>query len=106
MRKADRSESPPIQPPICPLPLRTHRLSHPSLGVSRLQYHNEELYANLYTMHSWSGIVVVTLFFANYVGGFFNFFAGMTPQWVRAGQGYVPCERFFLPTYLRCLFSP
>lgn len=38
-------------------------------------------------MHSWSGIVVVTLFFANYVGGFFNFFAGVTPQWVRRGIG-------------------
>lgn len=46
------------------------------------QYHNEELYANLYTMHSWAGIVVVTLFYANYVGGFFNFFTGSTPQWV------------------------
>lgn len=31
-------------------------------------------------MHSWSGIIVVTLFYANYVGGFFNFFMGATPQ--------------------------
>lgn len=44
------------------------------------QYHNEELYANLYTMHSWAGIIVVTLFYANYLGGFFSFFAGVVPQ--------------------------
>lgn len=58
----------------------------PAPPPSSVQYHNDELYANLYTMHSWSGIVVVTLFFANYLGGFFNFFAGLTPQWVRGGS--------------------
>lgn len=47
------------------------------------QYHSEGLYVNLCSMHGWAGIVVVTLFYANYVGGFFNFFVGCTPQSVR-----------------------
>lgn len=59
--------------------------------LSTRQYHNEELYANLYTMHSWAGIVVVTLFYANYVGGFFNFFTGSTPQWVRGTSDCSSC---------------
>lgn len=44
------------------------------------QYHNEELYANLYSVHSWAGIVVVTLFYLNYLGGFFMFFAKTSSQ--------------------------
>eukprot|EP00903_Cladosiphon_okamuranus_P006035 g5953.t1 len=68
------------------------------------QYHNDELYANLYTMHSWSGIVVVTLFFANYVGGFFNFFAGLTPQWMKAQ--YLPNHVFIgIFTYFAAAFT-
>lgn len=56
-------------------------LSPPSpCRIFELQYHNDELYANLYTIHSWTGILVVTLFYANYVGGFFNFFAGWSSQ--------------------------
>ncbi|CAM9195193.1 unnamed protein product [Ectocarpus sp. 12 AP-2014] len=68
------------------------------------QYHNEELYANLYTMHSWAGIVVVTLFYANYVGGFFNFFTGSTPQWMKAQ--YLPNHVFIgIFTYFAAAFT-
>ncbi|CAM9343304.1 unnamed protein product, partial [Hapterophycus canaliculatus] len=76
-----------------------------SIGLwAVFQYHNDELYANLYTMHSWSGIVVVTLFYANYVGGFFNFFAGATPDWMKAQ--YLPNHVFIgIFTYYAAAFT-
>ncbi|CBN75190.1 conserved unknown protein [Ectocarpus siliculosus] len=76
-----------------------------SLGlIAVFQYHNKELYANLYTMHSWAGIVVVTLFYANYVGGFFNFFTGSTPQWMKAQ--YLPNHVFIgIFTYFAAAFT-
>ncbi|CAM9786523.1 unnamed protein product [Sphacelaria rigidula] len=76
-----------------------------SLGLwAVFQYHNEELYANLYTMHSWAGIVVVTLFYANYVGGFFSFFLGCTSQSVKAQ--YMPRHVFIgIFTYFAAAFT-
>ncbi|CAM9909290.1 unnamed protein product [Scytosiphon promiscuus] len=68
------------------------------------QYHNDELYANLYTMHSWSGIVVVTLFYANYLGGFFNFFVGATSDSIKAQ--YLPNHVFVgIFTYYAAAFT-
>ncbi|CAM9314981.1 unnamed protein product [Pylaiella littoralis] len=76
-----------------------------SLGLYAVfEYHNEELYANLYSMHSWTGIVVVTLFYANYVGGFLNFFAGVTPAHTKAA--YVPNHVFIgIFTYFGAAFT-
>ncbi|CAM9685337.1 unnamed protein product, partial [Laminaria digitata] len=68
------------------------------------QYHNEELYPNLYTMHSWAGIMVVTLFCANYVGGFFAFFTGVAPQAVK--KEYMPRHVFIgIFTYFAAAFT-
>ncbi|CAM9236903.1 unnamed protein product [Ascophyllum nodosum] len=68
------------------------------------QYHNNELYANLYTVHSWAGIMIVTLFYANYLGGFFNFFAGLTPQWMT--EKYMPRHVFIgIFTYFGAAFT-
>ncbi|CAM9361551.1 unnamed protein product, partial [Discosporangium mesarthrocarpum] len=72
--------------------------------VAVFQYHNEELYANLYTMHSWAGIAVVTLFFANYVGGFISFFAGLVPQSIK--ERYLPKHTFLgVFTYIAAAFT-
>ncbi|CAM9227727.1 unnamed protein product [Choristocarpus tenellus] len=76
-----------------------------ALGLSAVfEFHNDYLFPNLYTMHSWAGIVVVTLFFANYFGGFTNYFLGASPQ--RVKEAYMPRHVFIgIFTYFAAAFT-
>ena len=52
--------------------------------IAVFSYHKEKNYADLYSLHSWIGLLTSILFFGNFVAGLGLFLYPETPQWMRA----------------------
>lgn len=64
-----------------------------SVGLKAVwKSHDDNLIANLYSLHSWIGLTAVILFGQNFLLGFYHFLNPSTP--VQARQSYMPSHVF------------